>query len=45
MHLAVRATRYGCTDDETSQWSSKAFQLLRRRYPKSEWAAKTKYHY
>jgi hypothetical protein len=44
-HLAVRATRYGCTDDETSQWSSKAFQLLRRRYPKSEWAAKTKYHY
>jgi hypothetical protein len=45
LHLAVRATRYGCTDDETSQWSSKAFQLLRRRYPKSEWAAKTKYHY
>ena len=45
LHLAVRATRYGCTDDETGQWSSKAFQLLRRRYPKSEWAAKTKYHY
>jgi hypothetical protein len=45
LHLAVRATRYGCTDDETSQWSNKAFQLLHRRYPKSEWAAKTKYHY
>ena len=45
LHLAVRATRHGCTDNETSQWSKKAFQLLHRRYPKSEWAVKTKYHY
>jgi tetratricopeptide (TPR) repeat protein len=45
LHLAVRATRYGMTRGETSQWSKRAFQLLHARYPKSEWAAKTKYWY
>jgi hypothetical protein len=35
LHFAVRVTRCGCTDDETSQWSNKAFQLLHRRYAKS----------
>jgi hypothetical protein len=40
LHFAVRVTRCGCTDDETSQWSNKAFQLLHRRYAKSEWAAR-----
>jgi hypothetical protein len=45
LHLAVRSTRYGCTDEETSSFSKRAFQLLHRRYPKSTWAAETKYHY
>lgn len=43
LHLAVRATRYGCTDADTSGSSRQAFDLLHRRYPKSEWARKTKY--
>ena len=45
LHLVVRSTRYGCTDAETTKWSEKAFRLLHERYPKSEWATKTKYHY
>jgi len=45
LHLGVRATRYGCTDSETTRWSEKSFRLLHQRYPKSEWAEKTKYHY
>jgi tetratricopeptide (TPR) repeat protein len=45
LHLAVRSTRYGCADAETSKYSKAAFQLLHRRYPKSEWAKKTKYWY
>ncbi len=43
LHLAVRATRYGCTDGDTGKFSRQALQLLHRRYPKSEWAKKTKY--
>ena len=45
LHLAVRSTRYGCTDSETTGWSAKAFRLLHRRYPTSEWAMKTKYYF
>ncbi len=45
LHLAVRSTRYGCTDAETTKWSARAFQLLHERYPKSEWTAITKYHF
>jgi len=45
LHLAVRATRYGCTDSETTQFSKEAFELLHRRYLRSPWAAKTKYWY
>lgn len=45
LHLAVRTTRYGCVDDETSGFSKAAFRLLHRRYPNSEWAKKTKYWY
>jgi hypothetical protein len=45
LHLAVRSTRYGCTDDRTSQFSKQAFQLLHKQYPKSPWAQKTKYWY
>jgi hypothetical protein len=42
LHLAVRATRYGCVT-EKSRFSKEAFELLRRRYPNSEWARKTKF--
>ena len=45
LHLAVRTTRYGCVDDETSGFSKAAFRLLHRRYPDSEWTKKTKYWY
>jgi outer membrane protein assembly factor BamD (BamD/ComL family) len=45
LYLAVRATRYGCTSPDTTYLSQAAFKLLHERYPKSEWAEKTKYHY
>jgi hypothetical protein len=45
LHLAVRSTRYGCKDDQTTKFSRQAFQLLHKRYPASEWAKKTKYYY
>ncbi len=45
LHLAVRATRYGCTDDATSLLSKKAFQLLHKQFPKSEWTEKTPYRF
>jgi len=45
LHLAVRATHLGCTNAETTQLSKAAFNFLHEHYPKSEWAAKTKYHY
>lgn len=45
LYLAVRSTRYGCSNKDTTNWSAKAFQLLHQHYPKSEWAEKTKYHY
>ncbi|HSB14060.1 MAG TPA: hypothetical protein VLE22_06350, partial [Bryobacteraceae bacterium] len=43
LHLAVRATRYGCVDAATSRFSRQAFELLHRRYPKNVWARKTRY--
>jgi hypothetical protein len=43
LHLAVRATRYGCVDAATSRFSRQAFDLLHRRYPKNVWARKTRY--
>jgi hypothetical protein len=53
--LTVHATRYGCltwgrTDSQTaqrqnSQTSKAAFELLHSKYPRSPWAAKTKYYY
>ncbi len=44
LHLAVRATRYGCSEPRTP-YSRQAFELLHKRYPNSEWARKTKYWY
>lgn len=43
LHLAVRATRYGCKADETGRYSERAFRLLHARYPRSEWARRTPY--
>jgi len=45
LYLAVRASRYGCTDDKTGDFSKRAFDLLHRSYPNSEWAKKTPYWY
>jgi hypothetical protein len=43
LYLVVRATRYGCTGNLTGDFSHRAFDLLHRRYPASDWAAKTPY--
>ncbi len=43
LHLAVKSTRFGCTDSQTGRWSKAAFDLLHRRYPTSSWAKETKY--
>jgi tetratricopeptide (TPR) repeat protein len=45
LHLIVRAGQYGCGSRSMSDLSRKAFQMLHQRYPKSEWAAKTKFWY
>lgn len=45
LHLAVRSTRFGCTNVETSRFSKAAFNFLHEHYPQSEWSAKTKYYY
>jgi hypothetical protein len=43
LYLVVRATRFGCTRDKTGGFSHRAFDLLHRRYPNTEWAGKTPY--
>jgi len=43
LHLAVRSTRYGCTDDQTGRWSKAAYDLLHKQYPNTTWAKATKY--
>lgn len=43
LHLAVRATRYGCVSQHTTMFSREAFELLHAKYPGSEWAKKTPY--
>jgi hypothetical protein len=43
LHLAVKTTRYGCTDKDSPRWSKAAFDLLHRKYPNSSWAKKTPY--
>ena len=43
LHLAVKSTRYGCTDKDTGRWSKAAFDLLHRKYPNTSWAKDTKY--
>jgi hypothetical protein len=43
LHLAVKSTRYGCTDKATGRSSKAAFDVLHKRYPNSPWAKKTPY--
>ncbi len=44
-YWAVRATRYGCTDADSSKLSREAFDLLHKNYPDDPFTAKTKYWY
>ena len=41
LHLAVRSTRYGCTDAETVKLSKQAFDILHKSYPNSVWTKQT----
>jgi hypothetical protein len=43
LHLAVKTTRYGCTDKQTGRWSKAAYDLLHRSYPGNTWAKQTPY--
>jgi hypothetical protein len=43
LHLAVKSTRFGCTDTASARWSKAAFDLLHRRYPRNAWTKKTPY--
>jgi tetratricopeptide (TPR) repeat protein len=43
LHLAVRTTRYGCTDKDSARWSKAAFDVLHKNYPNNPWAKKTPY--
>jgi tetratricopeptide (TPR) repeat protein len=43
LHLAVKTTRYGCTDKQSAKWSKAAFDFLHKRYPQSSWAKQTPY--
>lgn len=45
LHLAVRSTRFGCTDKDTTNYSRQAFKLLHSRYPKSKWAKRTPHYF
>ena len=56
LHYAVRQTRYARNDfcggdeyekqqKETSRLSRASFQLLQKKYAKTEWAKKTPYHF
>lgn len=43
LHIAVMATRYGCTNAETGEFSKQAWQILHTRYKGSVWARRTPY--
>jgi hypothetical protein len=45
LHVVVQSTRGGCLDPDASALSKKAFALLHKRFPRSEWARKTPYFY
>ena len=43
LHLAVKTTRYSCTDKQTGRWSKAAYDFLHRRYPGNTWTKQTPY--
>jgi len=45
LHLAVKSTRYGATDDKTTGYSKACFQYLHKTFPKSDWTKKTPYYF
>jgi hypothetical protein len=45
LHLGVKATRYGCSNEQTRERSKLAFDTLHKQYPDSDWAKQTKYYY
>ena len=45
LYRVVRASRFGCTDEHTGEFSKRAFDLLHHHYPASEWTKKTPYWY
>ena len=45
LHVVVMSTRGGCVDPDAATLSRKAWNLLHKRYPGSEWARKTPYFY
>lgn len=45
LHAVVMSTRGGCLDPDAPALSRKAFALLHKRWPRSEWARATPYFY
>lgn len=46
LHLAVMSTRFArCKDEQTSEFSQKAFQILHNNYPNNYWTNQTPYWY
>ncbi|MGH9932425.1 MAG: hypothetical protein ACREA9_24745 [Pyrinomonadaceae bacterium] len=43
LHLAVKTTRYSCTDKQTGKWSKASYDFLHRRYPGNAWTKQTPY--
>jgi hypothetical protein len=43
LHLAVKSTRYGCTDKQSGKWSKAAYDALHLRFPNNPWTKKTPY--
>jgi hypothetical protein len=45
LYVVVQSTRGGCLDPGASSLSRKAFSLLHKRYPGTEWEQKTPYYF
>jgi hypothetical protein len=45
LHLAVKSTRYSCTDKQTGKWSKAAYDFLHVHYPGNAWTKQTPYWY
>ncbi len=50
LHFFIASTRmecpvYGEKIKRQKSYSQQAFELLKKRYPNSEWSAKTKYYF